>query len=180
MNRLAISCLGLLFAGCSVLNPTPTPSVATPPAPPDPSIQTLESPLALPTFSGRCQQSAAHPVMPGVADGLGPGPVWPVGLEPPGATLGASTDGVWHAVKVLWAAPSYTGPVLVRGGRIDAPGGMRFSVDGGATQTDQLDVPAGNALAYGLPSFTYVQAVGCYAYQIDGTGFSYEVVFEIG
>ncbi|MGH2465912.1 MAG: hypothetical protein ACRDGI_10665 [Candidatus Limnocylindrales bacterium] len=120
--------------------------------------------------------------MPGVANGLGPGPVWPVGLEPPGATLGASADGVWHAIKVLWvAAPSYGGPILVRGARIDALGALRFSLDGGATQTDELAIPGGgpDPREQGWPSFTYAQSVGCYAYQIDGTDFSYSVVFGI-
>ena len=182
MVRLAVSLLGFLLAACAVVVPTPARPSASPAPTTDPSIAALERPFALPTYLAGCQQSVAHYVLPGVADGLGPGPVWPIGLEPPGASLGASTDGVWHAVKVLWAAdPSYVGPILVRGGRIDAPGAMRFSLDGGATQTKELYIPAGgpDPREQGWPSFTYLQTVGCYAYQIDGSGFSYSVVFDI-
>lgn len=184
MRRIALFGLGLALVGCAVVAPTaasPSASSAAPTA--DPSIAVLERPLAFPTFVAGCPQSVAHSVLPGVGDGLGPGPVWPIGLEPPGATLGASSDGIWHAVKVLWAAaPSYLGAILVRGSRIDAPGAMRFSLDGGATRTDQLYLPAGgpDPRQLGWPSYTLVEASGCYAYQIEGSGFSYTVVFAIG
>lgn len=32
--------------------------------------------------------------------------------------------------------------------------------------------------AGGRPSFTRVREPGCYAYQVDGLGFSYVIVFE--
>jgi hypothetical protein len=178
MRLLAVSILSLVVAGCAVVAPSSAPSRS----PADPSTAALERPLALPTFGGGCQPSAAHSVLPDLADGLGPGPVWPVGLEPPGASLGAAKDGVWHAVKVLWtAAPSYTGPILIRGARIDGPGTIRFSLDGGATQTDELYLPPGgpDPREEGWPSFTFVQAAGCYAYQVDGSSFSYSVEFAL-
>lgn len=116
--------------------------------------------------------------------GLGPGPVWPVGFGATGRQpLGESADGVWHAVKVLWAAsPAYQGPILVRGGRIDAEGAVRFSLNGPVGGEEELERGAGQTPPVGRtwPSYTLVQGPGCYAFQIDGTSFSYSVVFEVG
>lgn len=146
------------------------------------SSASLARPLSLPSFSTACPRASGHAVLPDVGLGLGPGPVWPVGFGATGtAPLGQSSDGVWHAVKVLWAAaPDYLGPVLVRGRRLDAPGVVHFSLDGNLAGPDELrldDAPA--AAERSWPSYTLVQAPGCYAYQIDGTRFSYSVVFEI-
>jgi len=172
--------LTLLIAGCGTVAPSPTGITS---AAPSASTATLVRPLALPTFSAPCQRAKGHQVLPDVGFGLGGGPVWPVGFGADGQqTLGQSANG-WYAVKVLWAAdPSYTGPVLVRGRRIDGDGVIRFSTDGSLSGAEELAFDAATAgnVERTWPSYTLVQSPGCYAYQIDGTTFSHTVVFEIG
>jgi hypothetical protein len=84
---------------------------------------------------------------------------------------------------VLWlVAPDYRGPVLIRGRRLDGQGLVRF---------DEGDVPParirmgpdpaslGNEPRWrDRPSYTRVEGLGCYAYQVDGSHFSYPIVFR--
>jgi hypothetical protein len=82
---------------------------------------------------------------------------------------------------VLWVVdPSYHGPVLVRGGRLDGPDSVRF--DGGREPARQLRLlpPTGNTTGgwANYPSYTRLRAAGCYGYQIDGTSFSKVIVFR--
>src|SRR6266496_4444181 len=92
----------------------------------------------------------------------------------------------WGGQKVLWfVLPSYTGPVLIRGGRLDRPGRIGFErgsipslelhLDSSTVQPGGGDVPAG---ARYRPSYTRIVAPGCYAYQVDGTTFSRTIVFR--
>jgi hypothetical protein len=116
----------------------------------------------------------------GVAKGIGPGPVFPIfggvattlRLAPP-VNFGSKR---WAGQKVLWLVmPSYTGPVLIRGGRLDGPGRIRFEL--GNVPPAELFIPAGSG-ARDRPSYTRLSAPGCYAYQIDGFGFSRTIVFR--
>lgn len=76
---------------------------------------------------------------------------------------------------MIWsAASSYGGPVLVRGRQLDGSGAVGFGE--GHVPYDQLQLPAGGIRQW--PSFTRIQASGCYAYQIDGTNFSTVIVFR--
>jgi hypothetical protein len=166
--------------------PSPTLGSPSPTASAAPSVDPfagLERPLALPTYPGTCPHSIGHQVLSDVGLGLGSGPVWPVGFGATGqSTLGQSSNGIWHAVKVLWAAdPSYLGPVLVRGRQIDGSGVLRFSQGGVLSGPEELRLDAGGPapIERAWPSYTLVQTTGCYAYQIDGTSFSTTVVFEI-
>ena len=88
--------------------------------------------------------------------------------------------------KVLWvASSSYPGPVLIRGGRLDGAGAVRF----GSSNTppkDEFRVTEGTARSLGeepgwreWPSYTFVPSPGCYGYQIDGLDFTKIVVFEV-
>jgi hypothetical protein len=126
----------------------------------------------------------------GIAQGLGDGPVYPVGLASGTLTLVPAVNfssKLWGGQKVLWfVLPSYTGPVLIRGGRLDPPGGdVRF--DRGNVPSKQLlidhttAVPGGVSPPQGTryrPSYTRLKAPGCYAYQVDGATFSEIVVFR--
>jgi hypothetical protein len=97
-------------------------------------------------------------------------------------------------VPVQWYIdPSYTGPVLVRGRQLDGSGVLTF--EGGLDQlhyhgawTDAPQLPAlrlmgGTAYASGksqwasFATHTNVPGDGCYAYQVDGTSFSYALTF---
>jgi hypothetical protein len=168
----------------------------------------LYRPLHLPTMGsgGSCPVSTvgtANFGKYGAARGIGKGPAYPIGFEQPGSVLrfefppsarSVFAGSEWSGQKVLWfVSPSYRGRVLIRGGRIDAAGELRFN--SGRMTAAALRVPnreiripvglrGGNPPGYNvvgqryLPSFTRLQATGCYAYQIDGTTFSRAVVFS--
>ena len=111
----------------------------------------------------------------GIARGIGPGPAYLIGMPRGVLFVVPSTDGgAWAAQKVLWFVhPSYRGPVLVRGRRLDAAGLVRF--DRGVLPAAELRLAAGTTER---PSFTRLRALGCYVYQIDGVGFSRVIVFR--
>jgi hypothetical protein len=104
-------------------------------------------------------------------------------------------DSRWRLVRTLWISkPTYDGPVLVRGGRLDRAGVFGFGDDLPARA--MLRLPAGewprtrigwreggSARRAGwrvteIP--TLVRAPGCYAFQVDGLGFSYVLAFGAG
>jgi hypothetical protein len=87
----------------------------------------------------------------------------------------------WGGQKVLWVVdPSYHGPVLIRGRRLDGDESVRF--DRGREPAQQLRLPPvpGNTTGgwANYPSYTRLRAAGCYGYQIDGTSFSKVIVFR--
>ena len=141
----------------------------------------LQRPLHLPHLA----QGAACPVSHadrsvhfdrfGIARGIGPGPAYPIGLAHGVLVLVPSPEGgVWAGQKVLWFVhPRYRGPVLVRGRRLDGAGLVRFGR--GVLPARELRLPAGTSEQ---PSFTRLRSLGCYAYQIDGVGFSRVIVFR--
>jgi hypothetical protein len=146
----------------------------------DPAIwASLEArPLRLPSLPpGSACQVSPTAVLPGSATGaaFGDGPVYPVtggtaiGLGPFG------TDGL-RPGKVLWISrPSYTGPALIRGARLDGPSDVRFSGATGTalrfdleTHTRAGDATEGSVQGWRyLPSLVYVADAGCYGFQID-------------
>jgi hypothetical protein len=161
------------------------------------SVSSLQRPLHLPHVSAgaRCPVSSADRRIPfvqrfGVAVGIGRGPAYPIGLPTGQLALAPAANfhsRKWAGQKVLWfVLPSYRGPVLIRGARIDAPGRVRFETGDVpplslriglhmSTGTPSQTVPKGTRY---VPSFTRVRGPGCYAYQIDGTSFSRVVVFR--
>jgi hypothetical protein len=156
----------------------------------------LNRPLQLPKLArgARCPVATSDPAILfstvyRIGKGLGAGPVFPVFGT--GATLHLAppanfNSARWGGQKVLWfVLPSYTGPVLIRGGRLDRPGRIGFErgsipslelhLDSSTVQPRGGDVPAG---ARYRPSYTRIVAPGCYAYQVDGTTFSRTIVFR--
>jgi hypothetical protein len=161
----------------------------------------LRRPLRVPRLApgARCPVSALEAGFNfrkyGVAPGIGRGPAYPIfGLPdsvlqfvyppPANSEFAGST---WSGNKVLWfVAPSYRGPVLIRGRRLDAPGLVRF--ERGKLPPAELRIAPGFSLVGNPgvkyvgqryhPSYTRLRAPGCYAYQIDGTTFSHIVVFQ--
>jgi hypothetical protein len=122
----------------------------------------------------------------GVALGIGPvRPVVPLlpGQDPAqGIPLTSLPRGGWYSFKTLWFVdPSYQGPVRIRGARIDAPGFIAF---GEAPDLGELIIPPGRTVNHTrdgyreAPGGTYVKTPGCYAWQVDGVGFSTVLVFR--
>jgi hypothetical protein len=101
--------------------------------------------------------------------------VAPVEYDP-----GAYAD--YGVFKAMWAIdPRYVGPVLVRGRQLDGTDVLKFekgepgfSDYTRAHPTTELHESGG----YIHPSVTRVQTLGCYAYQVDGIGFSSSIVFR--
>lgn len=102
-------------------------------------------------------------------------------------------QGPWHEAKTIWLVDR-AGPVLLRGGRIDAKGPLGFahyigaygynggSGDGPHPQLFYVRGTLG-ATVQGkretYPSGIYVKSPGCYAIQIDGIGFSEHLVIRV-
>ncbi|MFL5733093.1 MAG: hypothetical protein ACJ78Q_07800 [Chloroflexia bacterium] len=141
-------------------------------------------PVQLPAVApgGPCPTARGKQVNPAYGLALGDGPAYPVGLGPEGIYYygGATQEGGWWYLKVLWVvSPDYRGPTLVRGGRIDAPGELRF--ERGADPPSELRLDTTQAAAgtwSDFPTYTRLRAPGCYAYQVDGTGFTRTIVFK--
>ena len=153
----------------------------------------LHRPLRLPalTAGSVCPVSPQRPVLLGrndVASLPGPGPAYPI--LAPGTVLGffwpplpTQEDAAsgWSGNKVMWVVSAgYKGPVLVRGRQLDGPHLVRFDLASPPKAELRLR-PGSTGGTNGVrryPSSTRVQAPGCYAYQVDGPGFSRVVVFE--
>ncbi len=76
--------------------------------------------------------------------------------------------------------------MLLRGGRVDATGGVGFNLNGNGPPFQELQLPSASAQMTinhdrgyrEWSSYTRIRTSGCYAYQVDGTDFSYVVVFQ--
>lgn len=137
----------------------------------------LERSLHLP--SGGCPVAGAH-VIAGMRV-LGNGPVGPV--QPASLSISSFIGSSWSGGRATWvAAPSYHGPVLIRGREVGGPHAVGFG--SGHVPDDQLQVNDSSGPASGgarqWPDFTRVRGRGCYAYQVDGTSFSTVIVFRAG
>jgi hypothetical protein len=145
----------------------------------------LRRPLHIPTLAAGTPCPADTPTGGSDAYGktrFGPGPAYPtLGLRDGHAALtylvGWGYDG-WDGTKVLWTVPSYRGPYIVRGRQLDGPGEVRF--DQGPNWTNKLhnELRLVGPYADLNPAATFLRAPGCYAYQVDGRGFSYTIVFD--
>jgi hypothetical protein len=154
--------------------------------PPGGVPDSLWRPLHLPTVEpdGSCPASPTHRVVKLFGPALGDGPVYAVipdggvlRFEYPPDASSVFSGSAWGGNKVLWfAKPSYTGPVLVRGGEVGGTQAVGFS-GGSATAYSSLQFPPGHGWR-NWPTATRVQAPGCYAYQVDGTNFSEIIVFR--
>jgi len=181
----------LAVAGAAVL------VTATVASPASRSHVSLHRPLHLPRLApgapcpvSHVDSSVSFASRFGTGAGLGAGPAFPIlptGVLQlaPAANFNSKS---WAGQKVLWLVlPSYRGPVLIRGGRLDGNSLVRFQT--GNLPPAQLTIPVytrgvqpgGLTPPTGtryLPSYTRLRGPGCYAYQIDGTTFSRVIVFS--
>lgn len=117
-----------------------------------------------------CPRSTAKTKPPGLAPVGGEGPLYAALLDPV-ARLRRTADG-WYAGKVLWVAdPVDPGPYLVRGGRLDDTGALRFE-QGHSPESELRLTAAGTARSPGVPwlqwpSTIRVRSHGCYSFQIN-------------
>ncbi|MGI8586283.1 MAG: hypothetical protein ACR2M0_01160 [Chloroflexia bacterium] len=155
--------------------------------PADPWATLRQRPLQIPAIApgSACPTTPGKQVFPAFAAALGSGPIYPVGLGTAGVLYygGSGFPPPWSGNKVLWVgSPSYKGPVLIRGHQIDGPNELRFEHGANPPQELQLDTREGGSVPGGdwsnWPSYTRVRAPGCYAYQVDGTGFTAIIFFK--
>ena len=113
---------------------------------------------------------------------FGPGPAYPT-LESDGgrATLqyfpSWGYEG-WDGTKLLWTVPRYNGPYIVRGRQLDGPNELEFDQGPNWSHTLHGELRLVGPYTRLNPAATFLRAPGCYAYQIDGRGFSYLIVFK--
>jgi hypothetical protein len=114
---------------------------------------------------------------------LNPQPASPRDL-PAGLGFRSVSGSQWLIAEVTWTVPGgVTGPLLIRGGMLGGGGAIGFGT--GAVPYDELQLldagrGAPRVVAGGRAWITdsRVRSGGCYAYQVDGTGFSETVVFR--
>jgi hypothetical protein len=150
----------------------------------------LRRPLHVPTVNpgSSCPTTPAsgtlgdHGLADATGPAFGPGPAYPTLASEDGRAtlrylLGWGYDG-WDGTKLLWTVPSYTGPYIVRGRQIDGPGELRFDQGPDWSWKLHRELRLVGPFALLNPAATFLRAPGCYAYQVDGRGFSYLIVFE--
>jgi hypothetical protein len=169
----------------------------------EPQVCTWDGPGGVPT---KLQRAFRNPLARGAEDcptsrgrafrnsifsgtAIGRGPVRPIVAAGQARLLRAGivqfergADGWWGA-KTLWFAPrTYQGPVLLRGRRIDRPGPLAFGEQPAALARQ---IPPGPDHSVNVhdrvrhwPGSTWIQRAGCYAWQVDGEGFSTTIVFR--
>jgi hypothetical protein len=150
----------------------------------------LARPLHLPTLAAAapCPIGAAHFLSASVGPGHGDGPAYAVigasGSLPfdyPPDPRSVFAGSAWSGQKVLWAvAPTYPGPVLIRGRRLDGVGRLGF--ENGNEPPDAMLIPSATASSAPewryKPSYTRLAVPGCYAWQVDGRSFSEVIAFR--
>lgn len=182
LQAAAMAVLLLSAAACGGPERDALPPKVTVTSPTELVVPSLRLPSAAP--GGECPAAEPRPWSgPGEAYRvLGLGPVYPVADYFPDGVLGLrptdrQADGT-YVKKVRWIAAGYTGPVLVRAGRIDGEGtaSAKFSYRGEPRDGGHYAVLTNEESD--LPATTTVSGPGCYAYQVDGTTFSVTIVFR--
>jgi hypothetical protein len=171
---LGVAACSPVGQGASNIRPTPENSALA-----ALSVVPLNLPW-LPTGQS-CPLSKLSQIDPQVGMGFGSGPVYVT-------NLGFVQSDPEHPWKVAWFAdPSYSGPIRIRGGRIDGSGQLLLgggqhvgapvkTVEGTDLYAELLletDVNSTTRSPWRVwPSFTYIATPGCYAWQVDGLGFT--------
>ncbi|WP_146169356.1 hypothetical protein [Actinoplanes italicus] len=163
-----------------------------PPAPLPASVSSSATaftppPLRLPQIApgAACPAAAPRPwTGPGEAGRVfGDGPLYPIadyfrdGIELELRPDDRQPNGT-YVKKVRWIGAGYSGPVLVRAGRIDAPGAASASFSYVGEERDGGHYAELTRENNDLPATTTVAGPGCYAYQVDGATFSITIVFQ--
>lgn len=145
----------------------------------------IERPLQLPTAgSDGCPVTPATRSVPFMAFARGDGPVY---LAAGGtfSLAGRQSGGYWFLKDAWVAEPSEPGPILVRGGRIDVPGDLRFG--DGSEPAGELRLPIhsyertdGQPLGWRLfNAYLRPPVPGCYALQLDTLSGTQWIVFDV-
>jgi hypothetical protein len=146
----------------------------------------LERPLQLPAAGAdECPVSPATRSVPFMAGAYGDGPIY-LALGGRLSLAGSRQSGGFWFFKNAWVADqSELGPILMRGGRIDAPGELRFG-DGAEPATDlRLPIHSYEHTSGQPPGWRLFNAYlrppspGCYAMQFDTLTGTRWLTFEV-
>jgi hypothetical protein len=132
----------------------------------------------------RCPSSRGTPFHASQVGGiaLGTGPVRVIaGSNRRGIAelINPTSEPPWLALKTLWfSLPAYQGPFVIRATRLDGPGPVALGESAGRVP---LVIPPGPTLNsfFGyrtVPGGLWVKSPSCYAWQVDGLGFSEIIV----
>jgi hypothetical protein len=134
-----------------------------------------------------CAVSPARSVRGTFGPVLGAGPLLLGGPTPRGVLrVEPGPTQTRRSYVFMFGLPSYSGPLLVRGGRWGRPGGIFVEQQGvGGTSgartygsRRELHLPPGDGLRAWGATLTF-PSTGCYALQVDGPGAHDEIVFEV-
>jgi len=122
---------------------------------------------------------------------IGPGPIYGLSygsfgrtavlpfVPPSRALFGGSA---WGGQVLKWlGAPSYHGPVLIRGRKLTGRDGLGFNA--GVVPQAEMDLPPDGVLYNSggwrqWPGYVRLRSPGCYGLQVDGTTFSEVIIFR--
>lgn len=142
----------------------------------------LVRPLRLPRLAAgqACPRTPAALIESADLGQLGLAGSGAVGLADPGTV---SAGAPWNEVGTTWLSlPTYKGPWLVRGAQLDGTGPVAFGNPPELT-ADLVVPPIPTMNSEGgyrtVPSGAWVQAPGCYAFQVDGLAFSKLIVVQV-
>jgi hypothetical protein len=88
----------------------------------------------------------------------------------------------WGGQALKWdGAPSYHGPVLIRGRKLTGHDGLGFGA--GDVPLAEMDLPPGGGDSHAggwrfWSGYARLRSPGCYGMQVDGTTFSEVIVFR--
>lgn len=167
---------------------------ATVPAGPVPPA--LRRPFAVPSVHGACPASPATPFSNSFFGGvsLGGGPVRAdianrVDVPRGRIVLGTTSVPRWYGIKTVWfSLPGYSGPWSVRAVRLSGEGTIDLGQEPARGAGPAIVIPPGPTLNTGVvgsgagyrtdPRTTWLTAPGCYAWKVDGIGFTELIVFR--
>ncbi len=159
--------------------------------------QLLARPLVLPAVASGapCPTSPMTTITPGPGSGFTGSvraQVAGVTYLSQGAQVSLSglsrTSGGWYELKAIWIVDgSYEGPVLIRGGQANGEAPIELAWNPTTPMQEALLIdPASPSLQTSsttgsrtVPMEISVRGPGCYAYQLDGVGFTRFIVFEV-
>ena len=193
LPRVSFLAIALLLAACAPRAPalptsTPAPTAT---ATPDATALLRKRPLQLLKLEAGspCPRLHARQVAPNYGIALGDGPVYAagftadgiLGMRFPPPTETPFYGSPWSGAMIVWFIdPAYGGPVLIRGGRLDAPGEIRF--DNGPNPPSQLWIDTASPVASqdwrNVAAYARLSSPGCYMVQVDGLGFTEAIIFE--
>lgn len=150
-----------------------------------------QRPLAVPTLpaGSPCPRAEGRRVSPAFSFAIGDGPAYATAFGPDGvySDRKGGDDFIGWLYQFWLANPTYQGPLLIRGRQIDGPNTLQFAIQPGAKAGELRLGPGGVRSAEANDSsgwrfwktYTVAPAPGCYAYQVDGEGFSQTIVFQV-